>query len=78
MCTFYIYTFIYTCSCNRKGLGEVLGTGQDESGSRDEALLWPLVEREQFGLAAFEAAVDVLVDAHVHPFGKSFVHYMSS
>ena len=30
----------------------VLRTGEDESGSRDEALLWPLAEREQFCLFA--------------------------
>ena len=53
----------------------VLGTGQDESGSRDEALLSPLAELEQLLLFA---ADDVLSHAHVHPSAKSVVCHMSS
>ena len=34
--------------------------------------------RCESSLAAFEAAVDVLSDAHVHPSGKSVEHHMSS
>ena len=34
--------------------------------------------RCESGSAAFEAAVDLLSDAHVHPSGKSVVYRMSS
>ena len=34
--------------------------------------------RGESGSAAFEAAVDVLSDAHVHPSGKPVVCHMSS
>ena len=37
-----------------------------------------LPPRCEIGSAAFEAAVDVLSDAQVHPLGKTVVYHMSS